>query len=80
MSFRRFLGLTVLGVLFTTPLIISAQAGAAEMQKKKGKRNGGGNKRGTSKKGATRKKGGGFEGPLPGNLADTQAMVAKFGG
>jgi hypothetical protein len=52
MSFRRFLGLGLLGVMLATPLLYSApQAGG---QRKNGKRKGGGRK-----KGPARKRGGG---------------------
>jgi hypothetical protein len=52
MSFRRFLGLGLLGIMLATPLVISAQTEAA--QKKGGKRKSG-KKRG--KKGPVSKKG-----------------------
>jgi hypothetical protein len=57
MSFRRFLGLGLLGVMLATPLVISAQQGGGP--RKGGKRKGGGKKGG--KKSPIRKKGGGSE-------------------
>ena len=55
MSFRKVLGLGLLGVMLATPLMYSAPQGGG--QKKGGKRKGGSKKGG--KKGPARKRGGG---------------------
>ena len=56
MSFRRFLGFGLLGIMLATPLVISAQTDAAQ---KKGGKQKSGKKRG--KKGPVSKKGAGGE-------------------
>jgi hypothetical protein len=55
MSFRRFLGLGLLGVMLATPLMYSAPQGGGQ---KKGAKRKGGSKRG-GKKGPARKRGSG---------------------
>jgi hypothetical protein len=54
MSFRKILGLGLLGVMLATPLVTFAQQGGG--QKKGGKRKGGGGKKG-GKKGPAKKGG-----------------------